>query len=286
MHSTNGYILSALTFLFHLQSDRDVSILGKEKYDVLRNDVINKLPSYFDMYDYNEHKSLNDVDAGLTIEFTMDGWTYTLEYGTAHGLGPPYPLNDNLNYKWLPKDKDMVCDILTQFNVTIGFKATAKPITINFVVTDDEDDPTEDMMPDTFEALDGNMCCTSIDNGVMLSYSPEEYLTRSKSVASLISIFNEFIERDVAIMGADTYSIFRSRVFKDMVDYVMNDGYAFPCSAIRGLSLHFHISGKEFIVQYSAQSHGTPPEPTIEDTSNYNIEGGRLEIYVLLNPVV
>ena len=278
--NTNVHILSALVFMFNLQSDRDIRIMGKDRYDVLRGDVYDKLPSYFEMYDYNAHKALNGIDAGLTIEFTMDGITYTLEYGIAHGVDVPYPINDNLGYKWLPKDKDMECDMLTQFKVTIGLAPTAKRVTIDFSVVVDEnndDDLTEDMIPDTREAP---------DDVVTSAYNPEEYLTRSKSVASLISIFNECIERDVVILGADTYSVFRSRVFKDVTDFVMNDDLSFPCSTIRGLSLHFHISGKEFVLHYRTQSHGTPPEPTIEDTSNYNIEGGRLEIYVLLNPVV
>ena len=272
--NTNEHILSALVFMFNLQSDRDIRIMGKDRYDVLRGDVYDKLPSYFEMYDYNAHKALNGIDAGLTIEFTMDGITYTLEYGIAHGVDVPYPINDKLGYKWLPKDKDMECDML-KFKVTIGLAPTAKRVTIDFSVVVDEnndDDLTEDMIPDTREAP--------------FALATEEYLTRSKSVALLISIFNECIERDVVILGADTYSVFRSRVFKDVTDFVMNDDLSFPCSTIGGLSLHFHISGKEFVLHYRTQSHGTPPEPTIEDTSNYNIEGGRLEIYVLLNPVV
>lgn len=138
----NDYMLGALSFLFHLQSDRDCRILGKEKYDILRNDVIHKLPQYFNMYDYSEHKHSYDITVGLSIEFTIDGVTYTLDYGKGTATSPPIISNQNLDYKWLPKAKDMECDTVTLFNVTVQLTAKAKPITISFMVSDEEDDDT------------------------------------------------------------------------------------------------------------------------------------------------
>lgn len=143
--NTNELMLGSLQTLFDAQFERDVRILGADKYKVLWDAVKDELKEYFDMYDYNEHKP-TDITVGMDIEYTIEGMTYTLEYGMVGNISVPILgiSNDNLNYKWLPKDKSMECDQLIQFNVRVYIKPAVEPITINFIVPNESDDEIEE----------------------------------------------------------------------------------------------------------------------------------------------
>ena len=145
LYNNNALMLGALQTLFDAQFERDAKILGADRYKVLWNAVKDELTHYFGMYDYREHKP-TDITVGMSIEFTIDGMTYTLEYGMVGNITVPIlgVSNDNLNYKWLPKDKSMECDQLIQFNVNVCIKPAVKPITINFIVPNESDDEIEE----------------------------------------------------------------------------------------------------------------------------------------------
>ena len=143
--NTNALMLGSLQILFDAQFERDVRILGADRYKVLWNAVKDDLKHYFGMYDYSAYKP-TDITVGMDIECTIDEMTYTLEYGMVGNITVPIlgVSNDNLNYKWLPKDKAMECSQLIQFNVSVYIKPAVKPITINFIVPNESDDEIEE----------------------------------------------------------------------------------------------------------------------------------------------
>ena len=132
--------LQGMVFLFHLQSDRDLALIPKEGYDILRDSILYDLFGYLEMYPNNLSCNWYDIDnskIGLSIKYTYDGNTYTLNYGYATLSVIPIIANDEVKASVSPKSPNE-CD--RGIDITVHYKMSNKPkvLSVGFTVVNED----------------------------------------------------------------------------------------------------------------------------------------------------
>lgn len=132
--------LQGMVLLFHLQSDRDLALMPKEGYDILRDSILYDLFDYLEMYPNNLSCNWYDIDnseIGLSIRYTYEGNTYTLDYGYATLSTTPYPSNDEVKASVSPKSPNE-CDRLIGITVRYKMSNKHKVLSIGFTVVNED----------------------------------------------------------------------------------------------------------------------------------------------------
>ena len=119
--STNVYLINALGFLFNLQSERDIQLMGKEAYDILRGKVREQLPEVFEIYDQSEH-NIHDMTVGMDLNFMCNGVKYCMQYGDTKMQQTPAYIEGFIDYK-----------------IRWKYGSTVKSVNIDFFVNEEDD---------------------------------------------------------------------------------------------------------------------------------------------------
>lgn len=150
--STNVYLVNALGFLFNLQSDRDIQLMGKEAYDILRCKVYEQLPEVFELYDQSEY-DIHDMTIGMDLNFMYSGVKHRMRYGDAKMHQTPAYIVDNkdLVCSKEPVEKDAYIEGFVDYKIRWKYGSTIKSISIDFFVNEGDDYDEEDEVIDDAE---------------------------------------------------------------------------------------------------------------------------------------
>ena len=138
--STNVYLINALGFLFNLQSERDIQLMGKEAYDILRGKVHEQLPEVFELYDQSEH-NIHDITIGMDLNFMYNGVKYRMQYGDAKMQQTPAYIVDNKDIvcRKEPVEQDAYIEGFIGYKIRWKYGSTVKSVNIVFFVNEEDD---------------------------------------------------------------------------------------------------------------------------------------------------
>ena len=138
--STNVYLINALGFLFNLQSERDIQLMGKEAYDILRGKVREQLPEVFEIYDQSEH-NIHDMTVGMDLNFMCNGVKYCMQYGDAKMQQTPSYIVDNKDLVCVkePVEQDVYIEGFIDYKIRWKYGSTVKSVNIDFFVNEEDD---------------------------------------------------------------------------------------------------------------------------------------------------